>query len=206
MPLRSGPSPSSGASSWIQLFVGVRQRRRLSAEVGELVSWRVGELKIAVTPHQLMNSLTLQLRGPSTESRLLVGAVSLQLRALTSAGLLDTRAERSSATTAPAARRWARWRVLERMWDDALWRLSSPRSSNRRAAGRTPWPARSRGQCAGRARNGNADVLCPFTSIEPSSFGPRREPCLRPHLQAARKFMPGITRDQRVRLRTDRQD
>jgi DNA-binding transcriptional ArsR family regulator len=41
-----------------------------------------------------MNSLTLQLRGPSTESRLLVGAVSLQLRALTSAGLLDTRAER----------------------------------------------------------------------------------------------------------------
>jgi DNA-binding transcriptional ArsR family regulator len=52
------------------------------------------------------------------------GAVSLQLRALTQAGLLDTRAEhkyryyraRREALGAVA-------RVLERMWADALWSL-----------------------------------------------------------------------------------
>jgi DNA-binding transcriptional ArsR family regulator len=52
------------------------------------------------------------------------GAVSLQLRALTTAGLLETRAEhkfryyraRTEALGAMA-------QVLERMWDDVLWRL-----------------------------------------------------------------------------------
>jgi DNA-binding transcriptional ArsR family regulator len=52
------------------------------------------------------------------------GAVSLQLRALTSAGLLDTRAEHKFRYY--RARRealGAMAQVLERMWDDALWKL-----------------------------------------------------------------------------------
>jgi DNA-binding transcriptional ArsR family regulator len=52
------------------------------------------------------------------------GAVSLQLRALTSAGLLETRAEHKFRYY--RARRealGAMAQVLERMWDDALWRL-----------------------------------------------------------------------------------
>jgi DNA-binding transcriptional ArsR family regulator len=52
------------------------------------------------------------------------GAVSLQLRALTSAGLVETRADHKFRYY--RARRealGAMARVLERMWDDALWRL-----------------------------------------------------------------------------------
>lgn len=52
------------------------------------------------------------------------GAVSLQLRALAVAGLVEARAERQQRfyrarrdTLAPVAR------MLEAMWDDALWRL-----------------------------------------------------------------------------------
>jgi DNA-binding transcriptional ArsR family regulator len=52
------------------------------------------------------------------------GAVSLQLRALTEAGLLETRAEHKFRYY--RARRealGAMAQVLERMWDDALWGL-----------------------------------------------------------------------------------
>jgi DNA-binding transcriptional ArsR family regulator len=52
------------------------------------------------------------------------GAVSLQLRALARAGLLETRAEHKFRYY--KARRealGAMAQVLERMWDDALWRL-----------------------------------------------------------------------------------
>ena len=52
------------------------------------------------------------------------GAVSLQLRALLDAGLVDVRVE--GRTRWYRARREALGpvaRVLERMWDDALWRL-----------------------------------------------------------------------------------
>ena len=52
------------------------------------------------------------------------GAVSLQLRALAEAGLVDCRAEKTQRFY--RARREALGSVgqaLERMWDDALWRL-----------------------------------------------------------------------------------
>jgi len=52
------------------------------------------------------------------------GAVSLQLRALLEAGLIETRAERQQRFY--RARREAFGpvgRMLESMWDDALWRL-----------------------------------------------------------------------------------
>ena len=52
------------------------------------------------------------------------GAVSLQLRSLTEAGLLESRAEKKFRYY--RARREALGAVadvLERMWDDALWRL-----------------------------------------------------------------------------------
>lgn len=52
------------------------------------------------------------------------GAVSLQLRALLDAGLVETRAERQQRFY--RARREAFGpvgRMLERMWDDALWKL-----------------------------------------------------------------------------------
>jgi len=52
------------------------------------------------------------------------GAVSLQLRALAAAGLVDCRAERTQRFY--RARREALGplgHALERMWDDALWRL-----------------------------------------------------------------------------------
>jgi DNA-binding transcriptional ArsR family regulator len=52
------------------------------------------------------------------------GAVSLQLRALTSAGLVETRADHKFRYY--RARRealGAMAQVLERMWDDGLWRL-----------------------------------------------------------------------------------
>ena len=52
------------------------------------------------------------------------GAVSLQLRTLLDAGLVDTRADRQQRFY--RARREAFGpvgRMLERMWDDALWKL-----------------------------------------------------------------------------------
>jgi len=52
------------------------------------------------------------------------GAVSLQLRALLGAGLVESRAERRNRFY--RARRealGALGQMLERMWDDALWRL-----------------------------------------------------------------------------------
>ncbi len=52
------------------------------------------------------------------------GAVSLQLRALAEAGLVETRAEKRNRFY--KARRDAlgpMGEMLERMWDDALWRL-----------------------------------------------------------------------------------
>jgi DNA-binding transcriptional ArsR family regulator len=52
------------------------------------------------------------------------GAVSLQLRALLDAGLVETRADRQQRLY--RARREAFGpvgRMLERMWDDALWKL-----------------------------------------------------------------------------------
>ena len=52
------------------------------------------------------------------------GAVSMQLRALTNAGLVETRADHKFRYY--RARRealGAMAQVLERMWDDALWRL-----------------------------------------------------------------------------------
>ena len=52
------------------------------------------------------------------------GAVSLQLRSLTEAGLLDTRGDKQfrfyrarPEALGPVAE------ILERMWDDALWKL-----------------------------------------------------------------------------------
>ena len=66
------------------------------------------------------------------------GAVSLQLRALVEAGLVEVRAEAGIAFTAPAATRSAPCgEMLEQMWDDALWRLKLRGGTrSRRAAGR----------------------------------------------------------------------
>ena len=76
------------------------------------------------------------------------GAVSLQLRALAEAGLVDCRAEKTQRFY--RARREALGpvgRALERMWDDALWRLKlaaeletsrrGPKSRRRRVRART---------------------------------------------------------------------
>ena len=52
------------------------------------------------------------------------GAVSLQLRTLSTAGLLETRVEhRFRYYRARREALGAMAQVLERMWDDALWRL-----------------------------------------------------------------------------------
>jgi DNA-binding transcriptional ArsR family regulator len=52
------------------------------------------------------------------------GAVSLQLRALSEAGLVDVRREhRHRFYSARRTALGAVGRALERMWDDALWRL-----------------------------------------------------------------------------------
>ena len=73
------------------------------------------------------------------------GAVSLQLRALLEAGLVETRAERQQRFY--RARREAFGpvgRMLEGMWDDALWRLKlaaeleQTRRGPRRAGPREP--------------------------------------------------------------------
>lgn len=75
------------------------------------------------------------------------GAVSLQLRSLAEAGLVDTRADKQNRFY--QARREALGpfgAMLERMWDDALWRLKlaaeleqtrrGPRSRRRRIKAR----------------------------------------------------------------------
>ncbi len=79
------------------------------------------------------------------------GAVSLQLRALAQAGLVDTRADKQNRFY--QARREALGPVgamLERMWDDALWKLKlvaeleqtrrgpKPRRRRKRRAGSDP--------------------------------------------------------------------
>ena len=71
------------------------------------------------------------------------GAVSLQLRALTEAGLLESRAEQTRryykvrrAALAPVAD------LLERMWSDALWKLKL--SAELEQTRRGPRPRRRR--------------------------------------------------------------
>ena len=71
------------------------------------------------------------------------GAVSLQLRALTAAGLVDCRREHRHRYY--SARRQALGPVgaaLERMWDDALWRLKLQAELEQTRRG--PKPARRR--------------------------------------------------------------
>ena len=52
------------------------------------------------------------------------GAVSLQLRSLVEAGLVEARAQQRNRFYRARRRRSARPReILERMWDDALWKL-----------------------------------------------------------------------------------
>jgi DNA-binding transcriptional ArsR family regulator len=76
------------------------------------------------------------------------GAVSLQLRALADAGLLDMRAERQQRFY--RARRESLGpvgRMLERMWEDALWRLklaAELEQSRRGPRPRRTSPARAR--------------------------------------------------------------
>ena len=74
------------------------------------------------------------------------GAVSLQLRALTDAGLVQARAEgRQRFYRARRDALGPMGRVLERMWDDALWKLKlaaelehSRRGPRRRTTRRAP--------------------------------------------------------------------
>jgi DNA-binding transcriptional ArsR family regulator len=78
------------------------------------------------------------------------GAVSLQLRALTEAGLLRTRAEgrhRFYLADRDALRPVAT--LLERMWDDALWRLKLAAELEQSRRGPRP---RRRGPSKGRRR------------------------------------------------------
>jgi DNA-binding transcriptional ArsR family regulator len=80
-------------------------RRR---EILRLV-WR--EERMAGTIHQAMPDITF-------------GAVSLHLKALAEAGLVDVRAEgRRRIYRARRAALGPLGRMLEQMWDDALWRL-----------------------------------------------------------------------------------
>jgi DNA-binding transcriptional ArsR family regulator len=85
------------------------------------------------------------------------GAVSLQLRALLDAGLVDTRADRQQRFY--RARREAFGpvgRLLESMWDDALWRLklAAELEQSRRGPrpGRVERDARSRKRKATRGK------------------------------------------------------
>ena len=91
------------------------------------------------------------------------GAISLQLRALTSAGLVDTRADhRFRYYRARREALGAMAQVLERMWDDALWRLKlaaeleqtrrGPRSLTRTKS-RAPARAQSRARRPSKKRN-----------------------------------------------------
>jgi DNA-binding transcriptional ArsR family regulator len=81
------------------------------------------------------------------------GAVSLQLRALTSAGLLDTRSEHKFRYY--RARREVLGemaQVLERMWDDALWRLKLAAELEQTRRGPRPL-ARAKSRAIRRPRN-----------------------------------------------------
>ncbi len=76
------------------------------------------------------------------------GAVSLQLRSLADAGLVDTRADKQHRFY--RARRDALGPVgemLERMWDDALWRLKLAAELEQTRRG--PRPRRRRGARSG---------------------------------------------------------
>jgi len=75
------------------------------------------------------------------------GAVSLQLRALTEAGLLESRAEQTRryykarrAALAPVAD------LLERMWSDALWKLKLSAELEQTRRGPRPRRRRSNGK------------------------------------------------------------
>jgi len=69
------------------------------------------------------------------------GAVSLQIRALVNAGLLDARAEgRRRYYRADRRQLGAVKDLLERMWDDALWRLKL--AAELEATRRGPRPGR----------------------------------------------------------------
>jgi|KBSSwiStaDraftv2_1062776.scaffolds.fasta_scaffold1012960_1 DNA-binding transcriptional ArsR family regulator len=73
------------------------------------------------------------------------GAVSLQLKALAEAGLISVRAE--SRHRYYRARRdslGAMGKVLERMWDDALWRLKLQAELDQSRRGPRPGVRRSR--------------------------------------------------------------
>jgi len=79
------------------------------------------------------------------------GAVSLQLKTLVEAGLLDVRAEHRNrfyrarrAALGPAAK------ILEQMWDDALWRLKL--AAELEESRRGPRPARPK-TSSGRKRS-----------------------------------------------------
>jgi DNA-binding transcriptional ArsR family regulator len=81
------------------------------------------------------------------------GAVSLQLRALTSAGLLETRPEHKFRYY--RARREALGemaQVLERMWDDALWRLRLAAELEQTRRGPSPL-ARAKSTAPARAKS-----------------------------------------------------
>ena len=80
------------------------------------------------------------------------GAVSLQLRALAAAGLVSARAEKRNRFY--RARREALGPVgaaLERMWDDALWRLKI--QAELEQARRGPRPGRARRPKSRKARD-----------------------------------------------------
>ena len=79
------------------------------------------------------------------------GAVSLQLRALAEAGLVESRADRQQRFY--RARREALGpvgRMLERMWDDALWRLKLAAELESTRRGPRPRGLTARGRRRGR--------------------------------------------------------
>jgi len=79
------------------------------------------------------------------------GAVSLQVRALVEAGLLRTRADgRCRYYRADRSRLGPVGAWLERMWDDALWRLKL--AAELEATRRGPRPARARSRSSSRKR------------------------------------------------------
>jgi len=75
------------------------------------------------------------------------GAVSLQLRTLEEAGLVESRGEKQFRFY--RARRealGALGEMLERMWDDALWRLKLAAQLEETRRGPRPGPQRAQGQ------------------------------------------------------------
>ena len=74
-----------------------------------------------------------------------MGAVSLQLKALLDAGLVETRAERQQRYYRAARERLAPVAaMLEAMWNDSLWRLKL--AAELEATRRGPRPAQRRGR------------------------------------------------------------